>query len=179
MARHGGQLLRNLERPVRVTHLLCSGDVETEKMRYAEKFNKSGEAQISLVWEEWFWDTLDSHGEFYPAVCCLLPRRVLDASHKGRFDEDTYQVRNPRPERKKILEDREQSNVVPRGRRELIVLMLQPPHHLHDHHHLHRPGRNNSDPHQRKNLKLQLRHHLKVTMTRKKKSLPTLRRSPP
>lgn len=69
VAKHGGQFLRNLERPVRVTHLLCSGDAETEKMRYAEKFNKSGEAHIFLVWEEWFWDAIDFHGE----LCGRLP----------------------------------------------------------------------------------------------------------
>jgi DNA replication regulator DPB11 len=76
---HDGHYLKNLERPVKVTHLLCSGDEETDKMRYAEKFNGRGEARIHLVWEEWFWDSLD---------------------FGGRFDEGTYQVRRPRPERK-------------------------------------------------------------------------------
>uniref|UniRef100_A0A0W0FKY3 BRCT domain-containing protein n=1 Tax=Moniliophthora roreri TaxID=221103 RepID=A0A0W0FKY3_MONRR len=74
---NGGSYLKNLERPVRVTHLLCSGDEETEKMHYAEKFNKRGEADIKLVWEEWFWDSLQ---------------------FGGRFDEDKYQVRRPRPQ---------------------------------------------------------------------------------
>ena len=78
-----GTYLKNLERPVRVTHLLCSGDEETEKMRYAEKFNSRGEAKIHLVWEEWFWDSLD---------------------FGGRFDEARYDVRRPRPERKTIGE---------------------------------------------------------------------------
>jgi hypothetical protein len=55
--------LKNLERPVRITHLLCSGDEETEKMKYAEKFNRQGEARIWLVWEEWFWDSLEFGGE--------------------------------------------------------------------------------------------------------------------
>jgi hypothetical protein len=59
-----GTYLKNLERPVRVTHLLCSGDEETEKMRYAEKFNSRCEAKIHLVWEEWFWDSLDFGGRF-------------------------------------------------------------------------------------------------------------------
>ena len=74
-----GEYVKNLERPVRVTHLLCSGDEETDKMKYAEKFNARGEAKIHLVWEEWFWDSLD---------------------FGGRFDEAKYQVRRPRPERK-------------------------------------------------------------------------------
>ncbi|KAF8193425.1 hypothetical protein BJ912DRAFT_241190 [Pholiota molesta] len=82
---HDGAYLKDLERPVRVTHLLCSGDEDTEKMRYAEKFNARGEAKIHLVWEEWFWDSLD---------------------FGGRFDEATYQVRRPRPERKTLAEAR-------------------------------------------------------------------------
>lgn len=83
LTRHGGAYLKNLERPVKVTHLLCSGDEETEKMIYAEKFNQRGEAKIHLVWEEWFWDSLD---------------------FGGRFDESRYQVRRPRPERKSLAE---------------------------------------------------------------------------
>lgn len=74
-----GIYLETLERPVKVTHLLCSGDEETGKMRYAEKFNSRGEAKIHLVWEEWFWDSLD---------------------FGGRFNEAKYQVREARPERK-------------------------------------------------------------------------------
>ena len=58
-----GTYVKNLERPVRVTHLLCSGDVETDKMRYAKKFNTKGEAAIHLVWEEWFWDSLRFGGQ--------------------------------------------------------------------------------------------------------------------
>ncbi|KAG5636707.1 hypothetical protein H0H81_007103 [Sphagnurus paluster] len=83
VTQHGGVYVKNLERPVKVTHLLCSGDEETEKMRYAEKFNARGEANVHLVWEEWFWDSLE---------------------FGGRFDEETYQVRRPRPERKSLLE---------------------------------------------------------------------------
>jgi DNA replication regulator DPB11 len=58
-----GEYVKNLERPVKVTHLLCSGDEETEKMQYARKFNERGEANIHLVWEEWFWDSLEFGGE--------------------------------------------------------------------------------------------------------------------
>ncbi|EGN99365.1 hypothetical protein SERLA73DRAFT_90716 [Serpula lacrymans var. lacrymans S7.3] len=79
VTQQGGMYLKNLERPVKVTHLLCSGDVETEKMKYAEKFNKRREAKIQLVWEEWFWDSLE---------------------FGGRVDERRYQVNRPRPERK-------------------------------------------------------------------------------
>ncbi|TFK34587.1 hypothetical protein BDQ12DRAFT_726811 [Crucibulum laeve] len=81
---HGGAYLKNLERPVKVTHLLCSGDEETDKMRYAQKFNDRGEAQIHIVWEEWFWDSLD---------------------FGGRFDEAKYRVDHPRPERKSKPEE--------------------------------------------------------------------------
>ncbi|EAU85222.2 hypothetical protein CC1G_06238 [Coprinopsis cinerea okayama7 len=48
-------------------------------MRVAEKFNARREANIRLVWEEWFWDSLE---------------------HGGRFDEEAYLVQNPRPERR-------------------------------------------------------------------------------
>ncbi|KAJ7077914.1 hypothetical protein B0H15DRAFT_861404 [Mycena belliarum] len=77
----GGTYVKALERPVRVTHLLCSGEDETDKMRYADKFNRAGEADppIQLVWEEWFWDCLE---------------------FGGRFDEARYQARLPRPERR-------------------------------------------------------------------------------
>ncbi|KAF4614207.1 hypothetical protein D9613_008021 [Agrocybe pediades] len=79
---HQGEYVKNLERPVRVTHLLCSGDEETEKMRYAEKFNERGEARIYMVWEEWFWDSLE---------------------FGGRFEEERYLVRRgPRPGRKSL-----------------------------------------------------------------------------
>ena len=71
--------MKNLERPVRVTHLLCSGEEETDKMVYADKFNKQGEANIKMVWEEWFWDCLE---------------------FGGRFDEDNYLVTKPRPQRR-------------------------------------------------------------------------------
>ncbi|KAF8071539.1 hypothetical protein FPV67DRAFT_1667036 [Lyophyllum atratum] len=83
LTENGGAYMKNLERPVKVTHLLCSGDEETEKMRYAEKFNSRGEANVHLVWEEWFWDSLE---------------------FGGRFDEEKYQVRRPRPERKSLPE---------------------------------------------------------------------------
>ncbi|KAJ7174295.1 hypothetical protein C8R46DRAFT_1080571 [Mycena filopes] len=77
----GGTYVKDLVRPVRVTHLLCSGEEETDKMRYAEKFNRVGEADppIQIVWEEWFWDSLE---------------------YGGQFDEAKYQARLPRPERR-------------------------------------------------------------------------------
>ncbi|KAJ7123099.1 hypothetical protein C8R44DRAFT_919020 [Mycena epipterygia] len=77
----GGTYVKALERPVRVTHLLCAGAEETDKMLYADKFNRAGEADppIQLVWEEWFWDSLE---------------------FGGRFDEARYQARLPRPARR-------------------------------------------------------------------------------
>ncbi|KAF7330964.1 hypothetical protein MVEN_02436300 [Mycena venus] len=77
---HGGTYVKALERPVRVTHLLCGVEgEETDKMRYADKFNRHGEADppIQLVWEDWFWDSVECG---------------------GRFDEGAYQARLPRPE---------------------------------------------------------------------------------
>lgn len=55
--------MKVIERPVKVTHLLCSGDDVTDKMKYAEKFNQRGESDIKLVWEEWFWDCVNFGGE--------------------------------------------------------------------------------------------------------------------
>lgn len=64
MTAEGGSYVKNIERPVKVTHLLCSTGVDamTEKMRYAHKFNKQKEANIRMVWEEWFWDSLSVGG---------------------------------------------------------------------------------------------------------------------
>ncbi|KAI0636255.1 hypothetical protein C8Q77DRAFT_1102527 [Trametes polyzona] len=74
----GGTYVKQIERPVRVTHLLCANtcEGESEKVRYAEKFNRLGEARIHIVWEDWFWDSL---------------------RFGGRFDEEAYIVSNPRP----------------------------------------------------------------------------------
>ena len=66
LKQNDGAYLENLERPVKVTHILCSGDEETEKTRYARRFNQRGEANIYLVWEEWFWDSLEFGGKKRP-----------------------------------------------------------------------------------------------------------------
>jgi hypothetical protein len=64
LTQKNGVYTQNIERPVKVTHLLCSGDEETDKIRYANKFNARGEARIQIVWEEWFWDSLEFGGGF-------------------------------------------------------------------------------------------------------------------
>jgi DNA replication regulator DPB11 len=81
LARNQGEYVKAIERPVRVTHLLCSGDEKTEKMIYAEKFNARREADIKMVWEEWFWDSLE---------------------FGARFDEDKYLIDVPRPQRRQV-----------------------------------------------------------------------------
>ena len=63
LAANDGVYLENLERPVKITHILCSGGEETDKMRYARKFNQRGEANIHLIWEEWLWDSLEFGGK--------------------------------------------------------------------------------------------------------------------
>jgi len=85
VTQNGGKYVKNLERPVRVTHLLCAScnEEKTEKMRYAEKFNQRGEANVHIIWEEWFWDSLH---------------------FGGRFDEEPYKVSNPPPQRKALPE---------------------------------------------------------------------------
>ncbi|OJT01769.1 DNA topoisomerase 2-binding protein 1 [Trametes pubescens] len=74
----GGVYVKQIERPVRVTHLLCANtsEADSEKVRYADKFNRLGEARIHIVWEDWFWDSL---------------------RFGGRFEEEAYKVSNPRP----------------------------------------------------------------------------------
>ena len=52
-------------------------------MKYAEKFNKQREAKIWLVWEEWFWDSVE---------------------FGGRFREEKYAVSRPRLERKAVAD---------------------------------------------------------------------------
>ncbi|KAI0667909.1 hypothetical protein C8Q78DRAFT_1195697 [Trametes maxima] len=81
----GGTYVKQIERPVRVTHLLCANTSEgqSDKVRYADKFNRVGEATIHIVWEDWFWDSL---------------------RFGGRFDEEAYKVSNPRPP-PKVLPD--------------------------------------------------------------------------
>ncbi|KAI0725684.1 hypothetical protein C8Q72DRAFT_577757 [Fomitopsis betulina] len=87
VTKHGGKYVKNIERPVKVTHLICGSATEdqTDKMKYAQRFNQRGEANIQIVWEEWFWDSLD---------------------FEGRFDEAAYKVSNPRPQRKQLPPDR-------------------------------------------------------------------------
>ncbi|KAI9064973.1 hypothetical protein FKP32DRAFT_1712505 [Trametes sanguinea] len=86
----GGTYVKQIERPVRVTHLLCANtsEGETEKVRYAEKFNRMGEARIHIVWEDWFWDSL---------------------RFGGHFDEEAYKVSNPRPPPKLLPEGKSPS----------------------------------------------------------------------
>lgn len=96
----GGTYVKALQRPVVVTHLLCSGDEETDKMFYAEKFNKQGEADIKLVWEEWFWDSLE-FGGLWSFFNTLM---ILEIFYPGRFDENIYQARRPRPKPRNSIE---------------------------------------------------------------------------
>ncbi|KAJ7291182.1 BRCT domain-containing protein [Mycena rebaudengoi] len=73
---HGGTYVAALERPVRITHLLC-GDEETDAVQYVEKFNRTGEADphIQVVWEEWLWDCVEFGGRwgedrYHIKACC-------------------------------------------------------------------------------------------------------------
>ncbi|KAI1784898.1 hypothetical protein LXA43DRAFT_1186179 [Ganoderma leucocontextum] len=82
----GGTYVKQIIRPVRVTHLICANtsEGETDKVHYANKFNQLGEANIRIVWEDWFWDSL---------------------KFGGRFDEEAYLVSNPRPPPRVLPED--------------------------------------------------------------------------
>ncbi|KAJ7584435.1 hypothetical protein C8J56DRAFT_951061 [Mycena floridula] len=76
LKRHQGVYSRNLAS--QVTHLLCSTDDKTDKIHLAEEMNAKG-TKIRLVWEQWFWD-------------CI--------AFGGRFDEDKYHIRRPKPKPK-------------------------------------------------------------------------------
>jgi DNA replication regulator DPB11 len=94
VTQNGGKYVKALERPVRVTHLLCAGDQETDKMKYARKFNQRGEANIKIVWQEWFHDCLE-----YGGACVMIPIWLhCSSTFTGQFDEKPYLVENPRPE---------------------------------------------------------------------------------
>lgn len=93
VTKNGGVYVKNLERPIKVTHLICSredssagdgvdrGDDaarnihgpwvsdQSEKIIYAQKFNERGEANIHIVWEEWLWDCLAHGGKDIIPVC--------------------------------------------------------------------------------------------------------------
>lgn len=77
VTRNQGEYVKAIERPVRVTHLLCSGEEKTEKMIYAEKFNDRKEADIKIVWEEWFWDSLEFGGKPLSTCDYLIAKRIL------------------------------------------------------------------------------------------------------
>ena len=85
LAAAGGLYVKQITRPVRVTHLICANtcEAETDKVHYANKFNQMGEASIRIVWEDWFWDSL---------------------KFGGRFDEEAYLVSNPRPPPRELPE---------------------------------------------------------------------------
>lgn len=73
----------------------------TEKMRYAAKFNKQKEANIRLVWEDWFWDSLRAKGIFL--LVESWSRGAAD-TYTGRYNEDMYDISKPRPIRQSEFE---------------------------------------------------------------------------
>ncbi|CCM04659.1 uncharacterized protein FIBRA_06843 [Fibroporia radiculosa] len=82
----GGTYVKKIERPVRVTHrLLRSSKNEevTDKMRYVEKFNRHGEANIRIILEEWFWDSLDFGGANVAPNVSLRSTHLLCPSGTG------------------------------------------------------------------------------------------------
>ncbi|KAF8628551.1 hypothetical protein AX15_003819 [Amanita polypyramis BW_CC] len=107
LKQNDGVYHENLERPVRITHLLCSGGEETDKMHYSRKFNQRGEANIHLVWEEWFWDSLE---------------------FGGRFNEAEYNVQNPRRQRRKFIVEETPSprSMIPESSSNRIGTQQQP-----------------------------------------------------
>ncbi|KAK7678565.1 hypothetical protein QCA50_018437 [Cerrena zonata] len=87
LTQNGGTYVKNIERPVKVTHLVCFNSIRgnsseaaeynnstgeevaelratSDKLKYAEKFNLRKEADIQIVWEDWFWDCLASGGRW-------------------------------------------------------------------------------------------------------------------
>ncbi|CDO77918.1 hypothetical protein BN946_scf184727.g7 [Trametes cinnabarina] len=92
----GGTYVKQIERPVRVTHLLCANtsEGETEKVRYAEKFNRMGEARIHIVWEDWFWDSL-RFGVVPPPVSYTVLEGTGDSSEIQNIDASAIAVAEP------------------------------------------------------------------------------------
>lgn len=56
--------MKDITRPVKVTHLICGSGISdgSEKVKYAERFNANREADIQIIWEEWFWDSVNATG---------------------------------------------------------------------------------------------------------------------
>lgn len=66
----GGQYVKDLISS-KVTHLVCGADrgddVDergwSKKMQYIERSNATHEEKVHIVWEEWFWDSLEFGGK--------------------------------------------------------------------------------------------------------------------
>lgn len=108
MTKNGGVFVKDLTSNSKITHLLCGSergeDVDergwTRKMQHAEKQNgKYQDRKISLVWEEWFWDSIEFGGKSSPHCLpfCIDSSYVISL---GQIDESRYDVTRPRPERK-------------------------------------------------------------------------------
>jgi DNA replication regulator DPB11 len=79
---NGGAYLKSIQKGQvqkgHVTHLLCGGDghgATSEKIDIARKFNEAqarrgeGSSTVHIVWEEWYWDSLEFEGEW---TCSFL-----------------------------------------------------------------------------------------------------------
>ncbi|PSR88716.1 hypothetical protein PHLCEN_2v5067 [Hermanssonia centrifuga] len=92
VTKEGGTYVKNIERPVKVTHLLCSTGLDeiSEKMKYAEKFNSRKEANISMVWEDWLWDCFSAKAATSPPSTPPLERDSAQPEDRGSSQPRQY-----------------------------------------------------------------------------------------
>ena len=62
LAKEGGVYLKSLDGTV--THLLCCSPDHSAKLKWARDHNRprSQAKQIHIIWEEWFWDSMEFGG---------------------------------------------------------------------------------------------------------------------
>lgn len=79
LEKNGGTYVDALGKDSQLTHLLCGPDREgnaddkgfTSKMQFVEKYNRSSDEKVNLVWEDWFWDCLEFKGAYTGSIICL------------------------------------------------------------------------------------------------------------
>ncbi|KAF8526261.1 hypothetical protein BU17DRAFT_62242 [Hysterangium stoloniferum] len=80
LIQEGGVYMKSLD--TSVTHLLCCASNSSDKIQWSKEYNQKFKSRkIQMVWEEWFWDSLE---------------------FGGRWDETSYDITNQRSARKSI-----------------------------------------------------------------------------
>lgn len=69
VAKEGGVYAKSLD--ATVTHLLCRVSDSSAKLQWAWNYNQTQSNQISIVWEEWFWDSIEFRGTWKHSSNCM------------------------------------------------------------------------------------------------------------